>query len=305
VTRGGEDSDGLFKNATIVGLGLIGGSIARDLAAMGVRVRGYDADREQLDAAVRDGIVSDPLDSDFRGAESDVIVLAVPVDQAPAMLRRLAGVARSARLVTDVGSTKASIVNEARDLGLEGCFVGAHPMAGDHRSGWAASRRNLFADALVYLCPTSSARTPVVDDATQFWRSLGASPCLMEAEAHDRHVAWTSHVPHLVSMALGLALAGAGIERDALGPGGRDVTRLAGSSPEMWTAIASDNRAAIDEALASAEHEVAGFRAALKSGDQTLLRERFAAAQAWFDGGSSKSAPSSTAPLPRPPRSPR
>lgn len=278
--------DGFFKSATIVGLGLIGGSIARDLAAKGVRVRGYDADLEQLDTAVRDGIVTDRLDADLDGAGADVIVLAVPVDQAPVMLRRLARVARSARLVTDVGSTKASIVNEARNLGLDGCFVGSHPMAGDHRSGWGASRRNLFADALVYLCPTTSTRTPVVEVATYFWQWLGAAPRLMNAEEHDRHVAWTSHVPHLVSMALGIALAGAGIERDALGPGGRDMTRLAGSSPEMWTAIAADNRAAIDEALASAEREVAGFRAALRSADPTVLRERFAAAQAWFDGRS-------------------
>jgi prephenate dehydrogenase len=162
-------------------------------------------------------------------------------------------------------------------------------MTGDHRSGWAASRRNLFADALVYLCPTSSMRTPVVEVATEFWQWLGAAPRVMDAEAHDRHVAWTSHVPHLVSMALGLALAGAGIERDALGPGGRDVTRLAGSSPEMWTAIAADNRAAIDEALASAEREVASFRMALQSGDPARLRERFTAAQAWFDGRSPES----------------
>ncbi|HVE36184.1 MAG TPA: prephenate dehydrogenase/arogenate dehydrogenase family protein [Gemmatimonadaceae bacterium] len=277
--------DGFFKSATVVGLGLIGGSIARDLTARGVRVRGYDADREQLDAAVRDGIVSDPLDIDFDGAGADVIVLAVPVDQAPAMLRRLARVARSARLVTDVGSTKTSIVNEARALGLDGCFVGSHPMAGDHRSGWTASRRNLFADALVYLCPVSPPRTvsPVVEVAKHFWMWLGATPSLIDAEAHDRHVAWTSHLPHLVSMALGLALAGAGIDRDALGPGGRDTTRLAGSSPEMWTAIAADNRAAIDEALASAEREVATLRAALRGGDTELLRERFAASQAWFD----------------------
>jgi prephenate dehydrogenase len=275
-----------FKSATVVGLGLIGGSIARDLAAKGVRVRGYDADRARLDAAVRDGIVSDPLDIDFDGADADVIILAVPVDQAPTMLRRLARVARSARLVTDVGSTKTSIVAEARVLGLDACFVGSHPMAGDHRSGWGASRQGLFVDALVYLCPTSSTRTPVVEVAKHFWQWLGATPCLMDADAHDRHVAWTSHLPHLVSMALGLALARAGIEREALGPGGRDTTRLAGSSPEMWTAIAADNRDAIDEALACAEHEVASFRTALRSGDIALMRERFAAAQAWFDGRS-------------------
>lgn len=286
--------DGFFKSATVVGLGLIGGSIARDLSARGVRVRGYDADRDQLDTAVREGIVSDPLDIDFEGAGADVIVLAVPVDQAPNMLRRLARVARSARLVTDVGSTKASIVEEARGLGLDASFVGSHPMAGDHRSGWSASRENLFVDALVYLCPTGSARTPVVEIAKHFWQWLGANPCLIDADVHDRHVAWTSHLPHLVSMALGLSLAGAGIEREALGPGGRDATRLAGSSPEMWTAIATDNRAAIDEALASAEHEIASLRAALRSGDSALLRERFAAAQAWFDGRTSTDSPRSS-----------
>ena len=286
---GGGGGDGFFKSATIVGLGLIGGSIARDLAAKGVRVRGYDADRSRLDAAVREGIVSDPLDIDFDGASADVIVLAIPVDQAPAMLRRLARVARCARLVTDVGSTKTSIVAEARALGLDACFVGAHPMAGDHRSGWAASRRGLFVDALVYLSPTTPVRTPVVEVARHFWRWLGATPCIMDAHAHDRHVAWTSHLPHFVSTALGLALAGAGIGRDALGPGGRDTTRLAGSSPEMWTAIAADNRAAIDEALASAERQVASFRAALASGDVALMRERFASAQAWFDGRSPES----------------
>ena len=276
--------DGLFKSATIIGLGLMGGSIARDLAAKGVRVRGYDADRARLDAAVREGIVSDPLDIDFHGGGADVIVLAIPVDQAPAMLRRLARVARSARLVTDVGSTKTSIVAAARGLGLDACFVGAHPMAGDHRSGWTASRRGLFVDALVYLSPTSPARTPVVEVAKYFWEWLGATTRIIGADEHDRHVAWTSHLPHLVSTALGLALAGAGIGRDALGPGGRDTTRLAGSSPEMWTAIAADNRDAIDEALASAEREVASFRAALASGDVALVRERFASAQAWFDG---------------------
>jgi prephenate dehydrogenase len=283
------DGDGFFKSATVIGLGLIGGSIARDLSARGVRVRGYDADRARLDEAVREGIITDPLDADFEGAAADVIVLAVPVDQAPAMLRRLARIARSARLVTDVGSTKASIVGEARMLGLDDCFVGAHPMAGDHRSGWAASRRDLFVDALVYLAPTSTSRAPVVEVAKQFWRWLGATPCVMDAEAHDRHVAWTSHLPHLVSTSLGLALAAAGIGRDALGPGGRDTTRLAGSSPDMWTAIVTENRAAIDEALAGAEREIASFRAALRSGDVALVREYFADAQAWFDGLSTAS----------------
>jgi prephenate dehydrogenase len=188
----------------------------------------------------------------------------------------------NAKLITDVGSTKSRIVALAAELGLGARFVGSHPLAGDHRSGWDASRTGLFSNARVYICPPPQA-TDLVELAAGFWRRLGATPTVLSADDHDRQLAWTSHLPHMVSTALALALARTGVERGDLGPGGRDVTRLAGGSPDVWTAIARDNAVALDAALAATEREIAGVRRALSRADATELRERFATARAWFD----------------------
>ncbi len=271
------------KRVTIVGLGLIGGSIAKDLVARGVEVEAYDPDDAALDDAVTSGVVSSKLDPTLGALRSDVVVIATPVDTAIDVLRQLAESNHSAAMITDVGSTKGRIVSEAAALGLERRFVGSHPMAGDHRSGWAASRRGLFAGARVYLCAPPGASAELVALADQFWRALDAHPVSIDATAHDHTLAWTSHLPHVVSAALALALAEAGVGRDELGPGGRDITRLAGSSPEMWSAIAAENAAAIDDALAAAEREVASFRRVLARADVGELHGKFAAARAWFD----------------------
>jgi prephenate dehydrogenase len=272
------------NHVAIVGLGLIGGSLARDLSARGVHVSAYDADPTHLDAAVRDGIVEQTFDASLsQVAEADVIVIAVPVDAAVDVLRCVATRCTNAALITDVGSTKGRIVEEATALGVGDRFVGSHPMAGDHRSGWSASRTGLFAGARIYLCPTPDSTTATVDCAMSFWTDLAARPVVLSAETHDRKLAWTSHLPHVVSTALALALARAGIDRDDLGPGGRDVTRLAGSSPEMWTAIARENAEAIDTAIAEAQRELAGFRDALHRADPHELHHRFRSARVWFD----------------------
>jgi prephenate dehydrogenase len=274
---------GPVKCAAVIGLGLIGGSIAKDLAACGVEIEACDPDEAALDDAVNSGVVSCKLDPSLGALRSDVIVIATPVDTAIDVLRTLAGANHSDAMITDVGSTKGRIVAEAAALGLAQRFVGSHPMAGDHRSGWAASRRGLFAGARVYLCAPSGAPAELVARADQFWRNLEAHPVSIDAAAHDHTLAWTSHLPHVVSAALALALGRAGVSRDALGPGGRDITRLAGSSPEMWSAIAAENAAAIDAALAAAEQEVASFRRVLSRADAGELHGKFAAARAWFD----------------------
>jgi prephenate dehydrogenase len=273
-----------FEDAAIIGIGLIGGSLARDLAARGIRVRAYDIDERQLQQAVQSGCVHEFLDPSLAGvSESDLIIVAVPVDGATQVLRQIAPHAARAKLITDVGSTKTRIVELAAELGLTSHFVGSHPMAGDHRSGWGASRAGLVDGARVYLCPPAGAPRCIVDLAQQWWSSLGARPVVMSAELHDRKLAWTSHLPHMVSTALALALANADVERDDLGPGGRDMTRLAGSSADVWTAIARENAPAIDAALVSMEREIAAMRAALDRSDVADLRARFAAARAWFD----------------------
>jgi prephenate dehydrogenase len=254
-----------FDNVAIIGLGLIGGSIARDLAPLGVRISAYDPDTTHLAAALRTNVLNVALESSLEGLrDADVVI-------------------------TDVGSTKARIVELASDLGLGDRFVGGHPLAGDHRSGWEASRSGLFRDARVFLCPAREASSTAVDLAHEFWRTLGAAPERIGTEEHDLQLAWTSHLPHLVSTSLALALGRAGVARSDLGPGGRDVTRLAGSSPEMWAAIALENAAAMEVALRETEREISGFRALLKQADAAKVLARFAAARGWFDGPGARS----------------
>jgi prephenate dehydrogenase len=275
-----------FDSAAVIGLGLVGGSIARDLAARGVSVSAYDADATHLAAAIRTNVIQSALDETLSGVQAaDIVIIATPVDAAPSVLQRIAPLARRARLFMDVGSTKSRIVAAAQQLGVGNRFIGAHPMAGDHRSGWNASRAGLFIDAPVYLCPPRDATADSMDLARAFWIELGARPERMSAEQHDQKLAWTSHLPHMVSMTLALALARAGVERSDLGPGGRDVTRLAGSSPEMWTAIALENASALERALRQTEREIATLCASIRRADQSDLRGRFEAARAWYEGG--------------------
>ena len=272
----------VFETVSIVGLGLMGGSLARDLAARGVRVRAYDVDEKQVEDAMCAGVVSGRVRDDLEDVDADLVVLAVPVDATADVLRRAAPFVGGARLITDLGSTKARIVAAAAALGLGSRFVGSHPMAGDHRSGWRAARVGLFAGARVYLCPASPDHE-ATSLATRFWSELGAAPEPIAPDEHDRRLAWASHLPHLAAASLALAMANAGISRSDLGPGGRDATRLAGSSAEIWAAIALDNAAELESALASAEQEIASFRRALTHADAGEVRRRFAAARNWFE----------------------
>ena len=275
-----------FASAAILGLGLVGGSLARDLLARGVRVRAYDPAVTARGAATVGAPLAqiDLVAAPEALAGAELVVLAVPVSAAPAMLAALRPHLGAARLVLDVGSTKRSVVAAAASLGVGERFVGCHPLAGDHRSGWDASRAGLFDGARVYLCATPSTAPDAMTRAAALWRSLGAHPAVVTPDEHDRLVAWTSHLPQGVASALANALALAGIPPAALGPGGRDVTRLAGSSPELWTAIAADNADFLDEAVGAMQAELAGLRTALAAGDRGALERFFGRGRGWFEG---------------------
>jgi prephenate dehydrogenase len=267
----------MIETAAIIGLGLIGGSLARDLAARGVRVFSWELDGEAVRSAMAQRI-AEPL---FPDQPVDVIVLAVPVLAAHDLLRNVAGRAHPPRLITDVGSTKGSINRVAEGLGIGPRFVGSHPLAGDHRSGWDASRTGLFEGAPVYLTPTRSTDADALELARELWSMVGGVPEVMDAAEHDRRLAWTSHLPHAASFALGGALRDAGISRLDLGPGGRDVTRLAGSSPEMWADILIDNAADVDPALDALESQLRTIRHLVANGYHAQLRDLLAEARGW------------------------
>jgi prephenate dehydrogenase len=271
-----EQSAGIGSVA-IVGLGLIGGSMARDLAARGIRVFAWDRDNAALRAAMEQGIAQPVLWNE----PLDAIVIALPVRAALEMLPRIALKMDGVRLIVDAGSTKRSIVHAAQALGIGERFVGSHPLAGDHGSGWNASRAGLFTGARVFLCPTPSTGGEAMALAKEMWTMLGARPEETDAEEHDRRLAWTSHLPHLLSFALGGALAGEGIAHGELGPGGRDVARLAGSSPEMWADIAADNADALVPALQAAEEKLRAIRHMVASGYHAQLRDVLADVRDW------------------------
>jgi prephenate dehydrogenase len=269
----------------VIGLGLMGGSLARALSVRGVHVLGYDQDAEHLAAATREGVVAEPLDADLAGiGTAEVVLLALPVDATVAILSRLSPHTGRVRLVMDVASTKHTIVAAAEAAGLGARFVGAHPLTGSHRSGWGASRASLFEDARVFLCPTPSTTPPTLRLAESFWRELRAGTEHLDAAVHDEQMAWRSHLPQLLSTALAVTLRDAGVRRSALGPGGRDMTRLAGGSTAMWSAIAADNAPAIAAAVAACEERLHALRQALQQGDAAATRRFLQAGSEWFDG---------------------
>lgn len=274
-----------IERVAIVGLGLMGGSLARALAARDVVVMGYDTTQESLDAAVHEGIVQEGLDASLEGIErADVVVLALPVDATLAAIPLIAPRLGTTRLVMDLASTKRSIVEAAEQASIGAQYVGAHPLTGSHRSGWRASRAGLFDEARVFLCPTAVTSRETLELAQAFWRGLRAGVEVLDAATHDVQMAWRSHLPHVLSAMLARTLHEAGIQRSALGPGGRDMTRLAGGEPSIWTSIVEDNGAALGSAIDALEQQLRLFRQALDARDTQATNAFLMTSRTWFDG---------------------
>ena len=274
-----------IERVAIVGLGLMGGSLARALAARDVRVLGYDVAPDSLDAAEGEGIVHERLGAQLDGIErADVVVFALPVDSTLAAIPRVAPKLAKTKLVMDLASTKRSIVAAAEQAGIGAQYVGAHPLTGSHRSGWRASRATLFDEARIFLCPSATTTPHALGLAESFWRGLRAGVEVLDAGEHDVQMAWRSHLPQALSTMLALTLSEAGIQRSALGPGGRDMTRLAGGAPSMWTAIVEDNGVALEGALDALEKQLRVFRETLRRHDTASTNAFFTTGRAWFDG---------------------
>ncbi len=247
-----------WNRVTIVGCGLIGSSFALALRKNGMcqRVVGWDASQDILSEARNRGIV-DEIDSSFthgRVSTSDLIYLAMPIGDIISFLRERGAQVKAGALITDSGSTKAEICRAAREyLPPDRFFVGGHPIAGSHHSGLAYADSALFTDA-PYVLVNGGAAIDKLRDIEQTLHAMGAHVTLMTAEAHDRALAFISHLPQLLSITLAATL-GNETDRDSLlalsGNGLRDMTRLAGSSWSMWRDILATNHEQIAEALAA------------------------------------------------------
>jgi prephenate dehydrogenase len=269
----------------ILGLGAIGGSIARQAKQSGVPiVVGWSPEPAERAAAVQQGALDDapPRAADVvRGA--DLVVLAAPPTANLALLEGLTGLAPAA-LVTDVGSVKRAIVARAEALGLGSRFAGSHPLAGTHRRGFEASRSDLFLGAVVYVTACAGGEG-AAREVAHFWETvLEAHPVAIDAARHDAQVAITSHVPQVVASLLAGFLA-AHLPRGAsLGPGARDTTRLAASEPALWTEILLMNRDEVLPVLRRLEEPLGAVERALETGDAAALSAWLAAASEWRRG---------------------
>jgi prephenate dehydrogenase len=204
------------------------------------------------------------------------VVLAVPPGPTLDLIGRLARVLEPGSTLTDVCSVKAPVMTRAVDSGIGDRFAGSHPLAGTHDSGFAAARPDRLRGCAVYVCETGSSEGPrVARGVMRFWEEvLEAHPILIAAAAHDRQLAWTSHLPQAVAYALAKALSDRRLGGVSYGTGARDTTRLAASNPEMWLDILLQNRDPLVEALSSAERGVAELRRLIEAGDRPGL-ERY------------------------------
>lgn len=239
-----------FGRIGVAGLGLIGGSVALAAKAAwpAAIVIGCDA-AGHLDEAIRRGVVANG-DADVAAlAACDLVILAVPLASMREVLAALHR-AGAAGVITDVGSTKRGIVRTAREIGVRQ-FVGGHPMAGGERPGLDQARADLFGDR-PWLLVRATADAAADERVEAFARGVGARPSWMDADAHDRAVAYVSHLPQVVSAAImSAAESGAGADGAvAAGPAFAEMTRLASSPPEMWRAVLAENADFVAEALA-------------------------------------------------------
>jgi prephenate dehydrogenase len=277
-----------FETVSIVGVGLLGGSLGLALRdrQRARRVIAVARRHETVDQALKLGAADEGFTDPREGVkEADLVVLCTPVLTMPALVEQIAPALKAGAVVTDVGSTKSVLCRELPRLLRTGTsFVGGHPMAGSERTGVEAARADLFVDATYLLTPTVETPAGVVDHLEVWVRGLGARPVRLDPEAHDRAVAGISHLPHVVAAALVSAVAsGAGTDRETLkcliAGGFKSTTRIAASSPEMWRDICLTNREALLETLARFETELAHFTRALEDRDGAGLLEAFGRAQ--------------------------
>ncbi len=266
------------SSLAVIGLGAIGGSLAWQSRLAGiVRVVGYSPSRAEGVAALKASAISEIADTPAKAVRgADLVVLAVPPAPTLDLIGRLARSLEPGATLTDVCSVKAPVMAKAASCGLGDRFAGSHPLAGTHDSGFGAARPDRLRGCVVYVCESDSVEgARAARGVMRFWEEvLEAHPILIDAAAHDRQLAWTSHLPQTVAYALSKALADRRLGGVSYGSGARDTTRLAGSSPEMWLDILLQNGDPLVEALSSVESGVAELRRLIEAGDRQGL-ERY------------------------------
>jgi prephenate dehydrogenase len=258
---------------TIVGVGLIGGSIGLAARRRGLagRVIGAGRHAATLERARQLGAI-DHLCLDLTEAvrRADVAVFCTPVTLIPEQVLAAAPACGNGTLLTDAGSTKGAIVRALDGRLPRGVrFVGSHPLAGSEKRGPEHADADLFQGRVTVVTPTPHADGAAVERTVEFWKALDSRVVVMGPDEHDRALAMTSHLPHLMASALAGVLPTE--LRELAATGFRDTTRVAAGDPSLWTGIFMQNRAALVEALGTLQDQVLEFKKALSAGDEAAI----------------------------------
>lgn len=272
----------------IVGLGLIGGSLA--LALRGKRgapeVWGCDRRKAFLDRAISDGTIARAC-SLKQIAACDIVVVCVPVMSSIEVLRAVGPGMRPGSVLTDVGSVKAQIVREGQKAVAPGAdFVGGHPIAGTENSGYPAALSDLYRGRTMIVTPTEKNSPLAVSRVVRLWERTGARVLRMDVSTHDRVFAYVSHLPHVVAYALVHAVStlDSPVPLGYSAGGFRDFTRIASSNPEMWKDIAIQNKAEILRAVRHYRRNLGLLERLIRARDEAALTGYFSRAKRTRDG---------------------
>ncbi len=271
----------VFKKVTVVGVGLLGGSIGLAVKAADERIAvvGVGRRKSSLDRALAAGAIDAATLSVADGvAGADLVVLATPLGAYEGHLSAMRDCLSPRAVVTDVGSTKAVAVRLAEGvLGKGGPFVGSHPMAGSERRGVQFARADLFAGATCIVTPTKHTRPAALRKVLRFWEMLGGKTVRMSPTAHDRAVARVSHLPHILAAMIVTGQKNADLE--LAGHGFLDTTRIASGDPAMWRDIILTNRKALLNAIDAADEQLMRIRDLVDLGDAAGIERYLTAAK--------------------------
>ena len=272
----------MIRELAIVGVGLLGGSMAKAARAgrLARHIVGIGRDLERLRPALDDGVLDRAVtDLEAGVREADVILLATPVLAIEGLLARVWRAAPDGALVTDVGSTKRNIVRAAERLAATRplAFVGSHPLAGSEQAGYRVARADLFRGATVIVTPTEKTELSAVKQTSELWEATGARVTSLDPETHDRTVAAISHLPHLIACALvDGAVRAAPSALELAARGFRDTTRIAAGDPDMWTEIFLANRDALSATITAFRDALADLERVIDAGRVDQVRAELA-----------------------------
>jgi prephenate dehydrogenase len=278
----------ICNKISIVGMGLLGGSIGKALIerkladeVVGI-VRRAEAVREVKRAGAAHRVTLDVAEG---VAGADIVILGVPVDQMEKLSRRIAASVRRDAVITDVGSVKGCVVAKLEKIfHARGSFVGSHPMAGKEKGGIAHADPRLFEGAIAIVTATKRTSMPAVRTVTALWEKIGARVVQLSVADHDKAVAAVSHLPHMLAVSLMQAVAGMRKGRfdpfQCIGPSFKDMTRVVASPSEMWSGILVENKREVLAAVKRFSAELGRMAAAVRKNDLRGIERLFTNARA-------------------------